>query len=377
MESGNDNSPIDSAEELKRGVFTVSSLVNQLKTQLTGKKIAAKLEKHFTTFDARLSDFKDAYEARSDFDRINTCADHVNTYAKAISQSLNTHPGDPSMEDIRNNITNATAQLAAAIEDREVIFNPNPNESAELPIGDASRKTWTLERNNNKLKIENEEQRQAITANERKLAELEGHINKINSQIKEKLDQANMLYDSTLLELKKKETEISELVGVVSGKAIAGSYENSAATEKEMADYLRFGSLLCMFVIVFFVGYSFFETTTNSFKWETSAFRLVFAIFLSIPAAYLARESTKHRLQQYSHLQISLDLKAITPYIASLPIADQHRLKSEIANRLFAAKNHDQLSQESYPLNTHELLVVLINKLELPSKKDKEAASKS
>lgn len=267
----------------------------------------------------------------------------------------------------------ATSQLTTIIQDREITYTPGANGNTESSDDDdASRKIRALERHNSVLKTENEEQRQAIAANSRKLAELEGRIDTVNAQVKDKLDQTNALYDFSLVELKKKEAEISELVGVASGNVIAGSYEKSAVAEKKMADYLRYGSLLFMLVIVTFVGYSFFETTTDEFKWETSAFRLIFAIFLSIPAAYLARESTKHRLQQYSHLQTSLDLKAITPYIASLPPADQHRLKSEIASRLFAAKNHDQLGQESYPLNTHEILVTLLNKLEFPSRKENE-----
>ena len=376
MNSSEDSSLITLMVAMANEVSAVANLVKQLKEKLTGKKISAKLAEHLSVFDDRLSDFEKAYEADSDFDRVSTCASNVNTYAIAICQTVKFDPDDLDMNGIRQSINDATTQLAALIQDREVTYAPTEKESADSANKDTSKKIRTLEFRNEKLSIENNEQKQAIAATSKKLAELEGGVDTIRTQVKETLDKTNTLYESTLVKLREKEAEIAELVGFASGKVIAGSYENSAATEKKMADYLRLGSLFFMLVIITFVGYSFFETTTASFKWETSAFRLIFAIFLSIPAAYLARESTKHRQQQYSHLQTSLDLKAITPYIASLPPADQHKLKSEIANRLFAAKNFDQLGKDSYPINTHEILVTLLNKLDFPVKKGNEQPTK-
>ncbi|MFZ2853069.1 MAG: hypothetical protein WAZ34_03030 [Rhodocyclaceae bacterium] len=377
MKSINANSLTATLMAIQHRIDAIASLVNELNNKLTGKEITAELAETLKVFGARLSDFEKAYEADSDFDRVSISANHVGIYALRISQLITENLDDLDIVRIRDSITTATNELTASIAKRKVVYTPGANESTELPNDDASKNIRVLKRHNNELAIESKEQKRAIAANAIKLDELEGRLDTIISQVKEKLDQTNALYDSALVELNKKEIEIAELIGVASGNIISGSYEKSAIIEKKMADYLRYGSLFCMLAIVSVVGVSFFETTADSFILESSIFRLIFTISLSIPAAYLARESAKHRLQQYSHLQTSLDLKAITPYIASLPPADQHRLKSEIANRLFAAKNHDQLRQESYPLNIHEILVTLLNKLEFPSNKGNEATQKS
>ena len=60
--------------------------------------------------------------------------------------------------------------------------------------------------------------------------------------------------------------------------------------------------------------------------------------------------------------QTSLDLKAINPYIASLPEEEQHKIKSEIAQRIFAPKDFQSISNESYPINSQEVIMALISK---------------
>ncbi|GAF52690.1 hypothetical protein [Psychrobacter sp. JCM 18900] len=143
---------------------------------------------------------------------------------------------------------------------------------------------------------------------------------------------------------------------------IVTEYADSADQEKIAADWLRWGSLFCMAIIILIAGYSFWESIHQSFDLSNSLLRLALVFLLSVPAAYLARESTKHRQQQYTHLQTSLDLKAINPYIASLPEEEQHKIKSEIAQRIFAPKDFQSISNESYPINSQEVIMALIAK---------------
>ncbi len=202
-----------------------------------------------------------------------------------------------------------------------------------------------------------------------KISELEDSLHSLESLAQKKIDEVDLLYVEAQKELNKKIESVDVLLGTVSASVIAGNYDTTAKAEKKMADSLRNLSLGCMTVIALVVGYSLYETTTYSFKWENSLFRMVFTILLSIPAAYLAGESAKHRRQHYAHLQTSLDLKAITPYLASLPIETQHKLKSDMANRLFAPKSQISDSSESYPINTTELLVKIFELIESNKKR--------
>lgn len=198
------------------------------------------------------------------------------------------------------------------------------------------------------------------------ISTLQDVARKVEAQAQGELIKLAATYDAVVTEIDQKRNQINDILGHVAGRAIAGDYEKSAADEKRVADRLRNASLACMVLIAAVLGYSFWETTHGDFDWQKSLFRVALAFLLSAPAAYLARESAKHRLQQYSHLQTSLDLKAISPYLASLPEETQHQIKSEIAKRIFAGKDFAQMSTDSYPINAQELLMEFIKKLDFP-----------
>lgn len=180
------------------------------------------------------------------------------------------------------------------------------------------------------------------------------------------------LYKATLTELEEKKEQMDEVLGHTANRVMANDYDSSAVSEKKSADWLRYGSLGCMAIIVFIVCYSFYDSTHSGFNWESSIFRTILVFILSIPAAYLSRESTKHREQQYNYHHTALDLKAITPYIASLPEADQNRIKISIAERIFASRQTNVTQPESFPLNTQDLMMELIKKIDLSKKKNEQ-----
>lgn len=206
----------------------------------------------------------------------------------------------------------------------------------------------------------------SLAETERRLVVMEEGLKGLDQQALETLSKIDGAYLEALDQIKTKKEEIDSILGHVSGRAIAGDFEKSADLEKTAADWLRFGSLFCMALIVGVLGYSFWETIKIDFQWQKSLFRVALAFLLSAPAAYLARESAKHRTQQYLHLQTALDLKAISPYLASLPQEVQHKIKGDVAAKLFGGRDFSQVGSDSYPINTQELLMELLKKIELP-----------
>jgi hypothetical protein len=194
--------------------------------------------------------------------------------------------------------------------------------------------------------------------------QLSSYEERLNDTFKSSSDKMEVI----ISELHLKQNEVNELVGTISGATISGSYAKSADGERAMANMMRNGSVILMLIIVSIIGYSLFETAKPHFDWETALFRLLFSLALSVPAAYLARESSKHREQQYTYLRLSLDLQAITPYLASLPAEEQHRLKAELANRIFGAQEVPRNSIESYPLNLNDLLLAIFSKIDMSKK---------
>ncbi|MCW4447471.1 hypothetical protein OHV10_25110 [Vibrio splendidus] len=254
-----------------------------------------------------------------------------------------------------NQIIGLCVEVREAIQ-REVFAGPN---SYRLNVEEQFLK---FQEENNRY---NKHIKSSLNENETRIDELNHKSDKLETSINEQLEKVNELYEKAVVDIDSKQDQIDKMLGHAAGRTISGDYESNSTEEKIIANRLRYSSLLCMAFIVSIVAYSFWETTQASFQWEQGIFRLVLAAILSVPAAYLARESAKHREQQYNHLQTSLDLKTLSPYIASLPEQEQHKIKAEVAQRLFSSKDFSRVSTDSYPLNTHELIMELLKKIDL------------
>lgn len=182
----------------------------------------------------------------------------------------------------------------------------------------------------------------------------------ISTTYKTQTDKLNKL----IRETEEKHESINELLESAAGRVIASDYQKSAVLEKETADKLRRYSLFFMCIAALVLILTVFESAGNAFSMESSIFRLFTAALLSIPAAYLARESARHREQQYMHHQTSLDLITITPYISTLPEDVQHDIKADIAKRLFAYRQTPSTEAYSMPINANEMVMELIKKIE-------------
>ena len=228
-----------------------------------------------------------------------------------------------------------------------------------------------LKDTNEKLEQLNRKVKKSLDESEVKANSLTKKIESLEETYKRKIGAISLAYEEELKAINDKNAQLDTLLGNAAGRVIVSEYAVSAEQEKIAAEWLRGGSLFCMAIIIGIAGYSFYESIHQSFDLSNSLLRLALVFLLSVPAAYLARESTKHRQQQYTHLQTSLDLKAINPYIASLPEEEQHKIKSEIAQRIFAPKDFQSIDNESYPINSQELVMALISKL--GPDKDKQA----
>ncbi|OCW24990.1 hypothetical protein [Pseudomonas sp. S3E12] len=207
-----------------------------------------------------------------------------------------------------------------------------------------------------------------LNENEIRIVALEKRIQFLEQEAQNEINKVIALYAEGVEGIESSKSEINDILGHVSGRAIAGDYEKSAADEKVMADWLRYGALACMALIVVVLGSAVAATISSEFEWPRFLSRVSLVFLLSIPAAYLARESAKHREQQYQHQQTSLDMKAVSPFLASLPEDERHKIKAAIASRIFSGKDFSKAGGDPYPINTHEILMELIKKLEVSTK---------
>jgi len=273
------------------------------------------------------------------------------------SQSFN------ALQSLATIISKKNADLASRYS-----FKPNQTTSTEeKSVNKISASIEILRGQIAALQNENNQSRNAIQKTKKQAENTDIQLSSYSQRLNEALEDISGKANSILSELTDKQKEVNDLVGLISGDAVSGSYTTSATIEKKTADSMRNGSVMLMLLITLLLAFTLFDSGKPHFDIETAIFRFVLSLALSVPVAYLARESSKHRAQQYLHQRTALDLQAVTPYIASLPEDEQHRLKADIANRIFGKTEQGQNNMDSYPINLQELLMAAISKIE-PSK---------
>ncbi|TMN39087.1 hypothetical protein [Pseudoalteromonas sp. S2755] len=205
------------------------------------------------------------------------------------------------------------------------------------------------------------------SSKESRILEFEEQLNQAIAKSNKYSHDVSRMLEETAAQVDEKISTIEDLLSVTSQKVIANDFSESAKTEKIAADYTRYGSLAFMTLIVGIVCYTFWDLAKFGLDWQESIFRTVLIFALSVPAAYLSRESTKHRQQQYSFHQTALELTTITPYISSLDLEAQQEIKTAIAHKLFGHRQSEQT--DSFPLNTQEIIIELIKKLDIKNPK--------
>lgn len=227
----------------------------------------------------------------------------------------------------------------------------------------------------------NDSAAKSIRETEKQLALINDYIDEKKNTAAEILSDSEQYCKSKREEVELEHQSLKDLVSSTSQAIIGKDFRESAINERKQADTFRFLSISLMMIVVFIAAISFYDSLQSAFEWQTILLRMVLIIFISVPAGYLARESNKHREQQYNYHQTALDLQAIDPYLSSLPKEDQNNFKLKLADRIFSQKDFSQVRDDSYAINTNELLIKLMEKIDTKQaetiiknkpKKDKE-----
>ncbi|MBD9530622.1 hypothetical protein IB233_03110 [Comamonas sp. CMM01] len=365
-------------ESIDNAVAQISSYSEEITKGLGNKPVTQKLREAIDSLNAHQGQYEAAVDL-GDADKIINEAKLVGVYGQLVSQSLD------AMGGVAKEVALISTDLQKKSRELRRIAENNP--LVLKPLGEASESKDT--ESQTRLALQAQSQRRArqlaedLDRQELRIQSLHKELKNRFQPLDDRLSQLDVLaaqqvkniedaYSAATTTLLEKQKEVDNILGVISGTAVASGYHENSVSERIMADWLRYASLFCMLVITILLTYTFWETTQDTFSWEKSAFRILAAVFLSAPAAYLARESSKHRHQQYAHLQTSLDLKAVSPYVASLPEEIQHKIKAEVASRVFSGRDFSKLADNEFPINAQEIVAKVIEKIDF-SKNEKNA----
>lgn len=202
-----------------------------------------------------------------------------------------------------------------------------------------------------------------ISALHRSVERLESEISRLQENLLKEIGKAEKISGEAEGRSKDINDQIDDLLGQTASKVLLVDYANTAEAEKKSANMLRNLSLGCMALTGTILSFALYESLSSGLDWKQVIFKIFTAVALSVPAAYLARESAKHRSQEHVNRRISLDLRAMTPYIATLSPEEQNKIKSEVASKIFGIQEGGGANSDNYPINFQELAKMLIEKI--------------
>lgn len=170
-------------------------------------------------------------------------------------------------------------------------------------------------------------------------AEIKGITTDHNKKLNEAFAAFEKSIEAKLADASSKHADILEIHGLVGTDGVAGGYQKNAEDEHRAANMWRWvamGSFLGAagwILLKYFLG---FETNADgSTNWpEVIASASLTLVFLGM-GGYAARQSSIHRETEQHMRWFALEVKAIDPFLASLPEDKRNDLKNQLTQKLF------------------------------------------
>lgn len=145
--------------------------------------------------------------------------------------------------------------------------------------------------------------------------------------------------DGMVLDMKAKHEAILSIHGLVGTDGVAGGYQRSSTDEQNSANRWRRISMsaLTLAAAWIFLKYwlGFELTQAGATNWAEVATAISLTVVLVGAAGYAARQSKMHREAEQQMRWFALEVKAIDPFLSSLPKEEQNILKNQLVQKLF------------------------------------------
>ena len=160
------------------------------------------------------------------------------------------------------------------------------------------------------------------------------------SSIKEEFDNleagAREASSKTLVMLDEQYKQAAQIVQVVGNIGVTGNYKQIATSEAAQANFWRWATVGIFAVAIGLAVATFIKFWSQPINVENTlsiAVRLLYALAITGPAIYTARESARHRSNSDKAKQTELELASIGPFIELMP----ELKKVEIREKLIAS----------------------------------------
>lgn len=256
--------------------------------------------------------------------------DHVTSFRRSSGQLL---------AGVRNDVEELRAALSKLNESVDAAGTSQTNQLTALEGAVKQNKAvgeQALTELREKFAASQEERQERFrTTLDEKRGNLDGILERVESEAATSRETLEGRADGTLKALAQAEEQAKTLVNTVGAIGTSGGYGGYAAQQKAVADNWR-RVAIAIAVVAVLVGLQSLIWGAESTSWQFLVKSSVVVSALGGLAAYAGRQSGQHRSEETAARNIELRLAAIDPYLALLEESKRDEIKGQLAQRFFA-----------------------------------------
>lgn len=144
-------------------------------------------------------------------------------------------------------------------------------------------------------------------------------------------DEATKLRD----EINARKEEVEKLVGVIGNLGVTSGYQKAAKGARITVWVWQVVTVLAMVGLIGVAIYAFLPALGGEFSWGSFAGRVFISLTFGVLAAYAASQADKYQKVERQNRRLALELEAMGPFIAPLPLEKQEEFRLNIGDRSF------------------------------------------
>jgi hypothetical protein len=157
-------------------------------------------------------------------------------------------------------------------------------------------------------------------------------------------------------EMDVRKKEIEKLVGVIGNLGVTSGYLTTANEAKKTTQMWQLITVSAMIGFIGMAFYSFLPSVQGSFSWPGFAGRVFVSLSVGVLAAYAGAQADRSQKVERHNRRLALELEAIGPFIAPLPVEKQEAFRLAIGERSFGHGDGASSGGEKSPTSVADLL---------------------
>lgn len=160
-----------------------------------------------------------------------------------------------------------------------------------------------------------------------------------------------------LSDIAEKQSYVEKLVGVIGNLGVTSGYlrvANQARWALWLWQTLTVAALITLSGLAY-MTLGVLEGSHGAFSWEGFAARVLVLVSLGVVAAYSGTQADKFFGEERRNRKLALELEAIGPYLAPLPVEEQNKFRLQVGEQSFGRELEAHAHRKS-PVSVVDLL---------------------